>query len=376
MELKDVKIRAIAYHAPLPEKFIELREYVDNLIRFSFDELRKILSRETGLEVFTRRVVFPYYEDFKSIYGLDLERFVALIYEELGERKDIDFISIPFAEYDKNYMDVFPELLLNYPKLFLSLKYDPLNILEDIELLKNISVRGGWINATHFAFSFGNQLVTPYFPATLSDSKGITFSLLYPNFLLNHSKEEKDLEKSITYIAKHLLSKSIGVIEEFKETGKLIGIDYSLSPWMNDSVANLLEKLNGLTFSLPGTLSRIFEINNVLLRISMRYRGVGYNEIMLPLAEDNHLKYLAKSGEIFFSDFLSFISVCVAGLDMIPIPSWTDIRILEGVFNDLYSLAQHKGRTIGLRLILVDAEPGEEVDLGIFGKTPVLDPIE
>jgi len=38
-------------------------------------------------------------------------------------------------------------------------------------------------------------------------------------------------------------------------------------------------------------------------------------------------------------------------------------------------MAEVKRKPIGLRLILVDVEAGEEVDLGIFGKTPVLDPL-
>ena len=51
-------------------------------------------------------------------------------------------------------------------------------------------------------------------------------------------------------------------------------------------------------------------------------------------------------------------------------------RVLRGLMRDLYSLHLLKGGTIGMRVILVGAEPGEEVELGEFGKTPVMDPLQ
>jgi len=61
---------------------------------------------------------------------------------------------------------------------------------------------------------------------------------------------------------------------------------------------------------------------------------------------------------------------------MVLIPSTVDDRVLRGVMRDLYSLHLLKGRTMGMRVILVGAEPGEDVELGEFGKTPVMDPLQ
>ncbi len=63
---------------------------------------------------------------------------------------------------------------------------------------------------------------------------------------------------------------------------------------------------------------------------------------------------------------------CVAGVDMVPIPS-NQIPLIKELINDLHTIVSIKRRSIGLRLI---PYPGSEaeVDLGgDFGKTPVLD---
>ncbi len=378
MEKNDeIKIRAFTYHLPLPNKEQVIDDYLENTITFSFNKIKKVIEKKTNMPLLTRRIVFPYIEELYGIFGKSIEKNIEKIYEKYGERKDIDYIGIPFSEIRKKYLQIIPELLLSYPKLFMSIKYVPNNSNLFIDLLKEISSHAGWINATHFAVSFGNQLVTPYFPASISKGKGYSLSLLYPNYIKARIKENTCIKEILDKVAKYLLSQLQDISIEFKDTGNLLGIDYSLSPWKDNSVAKLLERINNnLVFSLPGTLSSIFQINLALLKIAHNYKGIGYNEIMLPLAEDNYLKDLTRNDEVSFNDFISYISVCVAGLDMIPIPSWTDIKILQGIFADLYSLSQHKGKTLGLRLILADAEPREEIDLGMFGYTPVLDPLK
>lgn len=375
-DFNNIKIRALTYHLPLPSKETQLNNYLESALPFNFEKLRNIFRTKSKLDILTRRIVFPYFEEIEALFDIRIEKFIEYVYEKYGERKDIDYIGIPLSEFKKEYMDKIPEMFLTYPKLFISIKYDPNNIPINIELLRNISSKSGWINATHFAFSFGNQLVTPYFPASISKGKGITISLLYPNYILKESEKDNNIIDPLVKAARFILNISSSTLNEFSIAGKFLGIDYSLSPWKDESIAKLLEKINNkLTFSLPGTLSSIFQTNLALLKVATNYKGIGYNEIMLPLAEDNYLKELVRNNEITFSDFVSLISVCVAGLDMIPIPSWTDSRILEGIFKDIHSLSLHKGKTLGLRLILADAEPEEEIDLGMFGYTPVLDPL-
>jgi len=97
---------------------------------------------------------------------------------------------------------------------------------------------------------------------------------------------------------------------------------------------------------------------------------VGFNEVMLPLAEDDRLKELAAVGQLRFRDLLAATPACVAGLDMVPLPSTTETRVLKWVMRDLDAASKLKRKPLGMRVLLVGAAPGEEVELGMFGKTP------
>jgi len=150
------------------------------------------------------------------------------------------------------------------------------------------------------------------------------------------------------------------------------GLDLSISPWMEESVVPLLEEVKGGPLGVPGNFYALYQLNRALRGIGEEVGAIGFNEVMLPLAEDEVLKERVEAGEIAFRDFLALVAVCVAGLDMVPIPSWTDDRAIAGVLRDLGAFRGLKGKTVGVRLIPVGVEAGEEVDLGEFGKTPVL----
>jgi len=99
----------------------------------------------------------------------------------------------------------------------------------------------------------------------------------------------------------------------------------------------------------------------------------GFNEVMLPVGEDSTLKRLVLEDRITLSTLVSLISVCVVGLDMVALPLSTDPKILAKVLRDIAAIVSSKGRTAGIRIILVDGRPGDEVELGQFGKVPIMD---
>ncbi|MCD6105872.1 MAG: DUF711 family protein, partial [Thermoplasmata archaeon] len=121
----------------------------------------------------------------------------------------------------------------------------------------------------------------------------------------------------------------------------------------------------------PGIMYVIWRINEAVWD-GMDDMSIGYNELMLPLAEDNVLKERGREG-LRATDLLRMTAACVAGLDMVVLPGDIDAGILKGLILDQYAIREVKGRPMGTRLIVYPgASVGDVVPLGIFGDVPVI----
>lgn len=367
-----LEIRAVAFHAPIPNKGSTPRTYVEKLLFEESDILVKELRSSVG-PVRTRRLILPFLEDLQATFGGGLERIVDAAYSLAADEKYVDYVAVPLKNIGTEAEKI-PEVFLSYENIFFSVRYKYDKSEEIARLLRKIPEVSGWVMAAHFGVAFGNHLATPYFPVTASRGEGFSVSLLYPKFLENKLKDDEPLAEALSVLS-NVNSRIQEICKRLSRIPVFFGVDYSLSPWMDQSVARVLEIIKKAPLPLPGTHAAIRKVNLELVKLASSSRGVGYNEVMLPLAEDDRLKELALMEEIGLSDFLSYVSVCVAGLDMVALPIWTDDKILVGIMKDLEAFAGMKGRGIGLRLLLVHAEPGEEVDLGLFEKTPVIDPL-
>ncbi len=364
---RRVEIRAVA--VSLSTSRVN-RSYLEE-VGTKLEEYSRNLPSASGFEVRTRRLVLPFLEDLSRELGFSLERVaeeVCSVVEELG---GVDYVALPLRSAKGASWII--GVLKRYEKAFFSVPYvegeEPL--VE--ELVRGISVKAGPVEAAHFAVSFGEQLHTPYFPATASKGDSTMLSLLYPSYLSSAIKEGKGMRAALEELA----SKVVGAAKEvLKESGlpSRLGVDYSLSPWMEESAAAVIEDLKGTPLNMPGTHYAILEINKAIWEVAERYDGLGYNEVMLPVAEDDRLKELVAKGDLALSQLVSYVSVCVAGLDMVLLPLSVEEGFIASLVRDLAAIREVKGRTLGMRVILVDAEPGEVVELGFFGKTPVADP--
>lgn len=318
----------------------------------SFVEKAEEVKRSFAID--TLRVVTP------STTPYQMREHAALL-QRYADDYDIDIFAVPlnYLETPQNIVEAFSE----NPGLYTSIPYVDGSERKIYSLLLALSEES-WLYPTRFAVAFGERYNTPYFPVTETRSEGVTASLLYTRLYSDHVDNLAEIKEALYSVAKLLGS----IYSDFQ------GIDYSLSPWMEESVAAVVERKAGIQFTLPGTISAIRAINSELEDIS-RNAGIGYNEIMLPLGEDNRLKELARAGQLRFSHLLSYTAFCVVGLDMVPIPDTTDIEVVAGVIRDLKSIYLLKGRSLGMRLIPVGVEEGMDVDLGIFGATPVLSPL-
>lgn len=222
--------------------------------------------------------------------------------------------------------------------------------------------------STRLAVLFRRRYSTPYFPvASTGTQEGVAAALLYVD------EAERDMGSGIR------LPKRLGNLGRFFEAEaeklgtKFLGFDLSLSPWMNESTARLVERVSGVRLPMPGTLEAVSRINEYIRTLGLLagVRLVGFNELMLPVGEDDLLKERVLSGEVYLEDLARLASVCVAGVDMVAVErDWAE-EWLRGYLLDLFEISGVKRKLMGARILPVKARAGSLVDFDTFGKIPV-----
>lgn len=136
-------------------------------------------------------------------------------------------------------------------------------------------------------------------------------------------------------------------------------------------MGTLIECLSGTTLGDIGTLEAIDFLNKSLQSVIEEHalNVTGYNEVMLPYGEDSRLMSLGKQGLLDLYDFISFASVCVAGVDMVVLPKVSNLGV---ILKDIYAVLNAKKKPSGIRVVVTDAQPLEMIDLEKFGKVPVI----
>ena len=285
---------------------------------------------------------------------------------KLTRVNELNYISIWLEEVTA--LEEIVELLSISEKVYVSFMYSNDLPFKASELLFTVHERLSWSGCSRLGLSIGEPPQTPYFPVNRPEERGFSVSLLYPKHLLDLLNFGHSLSEALKLIAEHTLELCRGL-----ERGlPFLGVDYSLSPWMDDSVVELIERVSGVEFGDPGTISAIVEVNRAIRTAAHKYEGIGFNEVMLPYAEDNRLKDLGRRGLLTLRDLMSYTVYCVAGLDMVLIPVSDGVKFADSMLRDLTETKALKGRCIGFRVLLADRPPGLEVNLGEFGVTPVL----
>lgn len=209
---------------------------------------------------------------------------------------------------------------------------------------------------TRIGVSYDEYLETPYFPLSSALRDAVSVAYRYVDLLLQHelSSWERVLNSFVSRV-------DTIIREKASEVGLRVYHDVSLSPWMEESVVEVIEKL-GVVFPGVGSFSAVYAINNLLSRVANTVSSTGFNELMLPVAEDNKLKELAKSGNLRVKDLVALSTFCVAGLDMVAIPA--EREYLRKLFEDTYTAYYVKRRPYGVRIIPTNRDT---VTLGRFG---------
>ncbi|MGC9177802.1 MAG: DUF711 family protein [Conexivisphaera sp.] len=232
--------------------------------------------------------------------------------------------------------------------------YMPLEGPEDAALAASAMVaisRRNPEDATRVAVSAGGELVhTPYFPVS-SAAPGrttVAASLLYPSDV-----DPRSIDSSME-----------SAFRRAEQAAPGVAFDYSLSPWMDESVADLVRGISGSPVGGPGSMHAVATLNRAIRGHAGR-GAVGFNEVMLPVEEDSRLKEMAREGSLRAYDLLRMASICVAGVDMAVVSAGSEE--VRGFLLDARAVALSARKPLGVRLIPVEDPPGTEVDLGRFG---------
>ncbi len=227
--------------------------------------------------------------------------------------------------------------------------------------------------ATRIGVSLGSPLLTPYYPLSWSPGNAAkaTVALTFPNYL-----REAYVSGGTTGMTKAMINaaeKALSALEHTSETMEVAptGVDLSISPWMDESSLGLVETVAGVEVDEPGIALGIRIVEDVIQETLARIgRGVGFNMIQLPVAEDSLMKQRAVEGKLTAKTLARLSGVCLAGLDLAVVPK--NEKRVAGLLLEVGAYARAKGATLGVRIIPVDAEPGDTVDLGIFGDVRVI----
>ncbi len=302
------------------------------------------LSESLG-DVWTRRAVLPEGVREETITGL------------IDMLNQVDLIAVPF-----NKPSPFMMKLLEDPKIFTSLPLMEKSADFVCEISKNLGERA----CAQLGFFHGSRPMTPYFPITRSTRTGFSSCMrVIPDLISSENPVERFWK----------ISREINdlLIEASTEHSiPFLGIDLSISPWMEESCVDLMKAMFGVIIGEPGTISAIWNMNRLLGKVSKKVRSIGFNELMLPYAEDNGLMKLARESRLRARDLVSIISVCVAGFDMAVIPR--DLEVIRALLRDAQAIAVKKRRSVGVRVIPTEAQIGEEVKLEGFTTVPVMSP--
>lgn len=356
----------MTYHAPPAAGTLD--GYLARLRLNDVEKLAKELSAKR--EVWSVRAVSPPVEEAARALDVKPSKYVEEFYE--AAIKHAGYVAFPLQRLEPGEL---VELARSFERAYFSVEYRSDAEEAIVEALRRIPEEAGWVAGSRFAVAFGGRPVTPYFPVTTSETESLTASLLYPTHIAELIDSGETLPDALRATALEAYRLVYDAIDRCGTSLPFLGLDLSLSPWASDSVAALLEKLLGMPLFSPGTYAVLSSVNGALSLLASSLGAVGFNEVMLPLAEDDRLKELAAVGQLRFRDLLTATPACVAGLDMVLLPSTTETRVLRWVMRDLDAASRLKRRPLGMRVLLVGASPGEEVELGMFGKTPVIDPL-
>ena len=304
-------IRAATLHLGLHKWSREELEKALSLIQ-KFRYYAKELAKELGIELWTIRISTP-----KIPRSININKFIDFLDREIP--RDVLIATGHMDEDDDRIFNTYTNILCDYDRIYSSINIHSLKGI-DVYLSTIKKLSESCLEAsTKLAAIMGNPIITPYFPASITSAyiNGISIALRYVRDL-KYSKWYIDDDSIINVFSK---AEAYGKTLANKLGIKFLGIDPSLSPWIDESVGRVIEEVSGDQIPSLSTLYAIRLVNEAIARASNRVTATGFAEIMMPVAEDVLLIRRAIEGKLSLTYLVSAIAQCVAGIDMVALSS-------------------------------------------------------
>ncbi len=346
-------VRAMTFFIPVEDwSSLDFQKYEEYINR-SLD-----IVSETHISPWTIRLVLPPVET-----KIELEKYRNIVLELYDRRPSKDLMLHAAAiPSDSGIIDGIMDILGETNRLFSTILVRESTHIDRL-VDKIYLYEGDYSLFTRISMTHLKWLQTPYFPSTTNVDNvfGFALALRYVDLFDKYLSGNRSVVNYLEDIRR--------MVEEYEK--EFYGVDLSLSPWMEESVAELVEKHFDTVMGEPGSYQGVYRINNAISRLASETSvpTLGFNEIMLAVGEDNLLKKRVEEGTLRLGVLEGLANVCISGLDMVAIER--DRRLLIKTLEDMDYIARRKGLTIGTRLIPVELDK-DKVDVERFGVIPVI----
>ena len=352
-----MKIRTITTGIPYPFSPFQLQRAA------RFNNACQSCFEANGFEVQTTRVSSQIWDEARDIDSiLTLESEV----KELG----IEFFNLgtifPEKRNTKSHLAIVADVIVQSEILFSTVTvttpsgHFDLDVTEKTAaIIREIALRtdAGYGNL-RFAALMSCPPNTPFFPAAYWHDTRTNFSIGWQaiDFVQDAFADAPNLDTGLQNLKSRMETEGQELVvyaeKIAKEWGiKFIGLDVSLAPMGDDSIAYAMEQQLPGCFGDSGTLTVAAGLTRTLKSLSLPL--CGYSGLMLPVLEDVGLG--KRSEECYFNldSLLLYSSVCGTGLDTIPIPGNATTTQISAILTDVATLSIQLNKPLSVRLFPV-----------------------
>ena len=352
-----MKIRTITTGIPLPFAPYQLQRAAN------FNAACQAYFEAHGYDVQTTRVssqIWDEVRDVETILALETEaRALGVTFTSLGT-------ILPEKRHTETQLACVTDVIVQSETLFatVTLTTPAGNMASDIaENVANIIQRiahqteAGYGNL-RFAALMNCPPNTPFFPAAYWQDTRTNFGIGWQAIELVQDAftDAPNLEvglQNLKTVMEAEGQKIVALAETLaQEWGvKFVGIDASLAPLGDDSIAYAMEQQLPGYFGEPGTLTVAAGLTRTLQSLELPL--CGYSGLMLPVLEDVGLGERSEAGYFNLDSLLLYSSVCGIGLDTIPIPGDASTSQIAAILTDVATLSIQLSKPLSVRLFPV-----------------------
>ena len=338
-----MKIRTITTGIPLPFSPYQLQRAA------KFNTACQTCFEASGYEVQTTRVSCQIWDEKRDIDTI-------LKLESDAQALGIEFLNLgtilPEKRYTATHLARVADVIVQSKMLFatVTLTTQAGRMASDIientaDIIRQIAHRtdAGYGNL-RFAALMNCPPNTPFFPAAYWHDTRTNFSIgwqaidLVQDAFRNASNLEIGLQ-NLKAIMEAEGQKIVALAQTLaQEWGiKFVGIDASLAPMGDESIAYAMEQQLPGYFGERGTLTVAAGLTRTLQSLELPL--CGYSGLMLPVLEDVGLGQRSEAGYFNLDSLLLYSTVCGTGLDTIPIPGDASTSQIAAILTDVATLS-------------------------------------